>query len=179
MEAIFQLLFNSLTQSTNALDLTCREVSERLTAEISWICARSQRIQTSGDVEAWAFRLGWYRLQQCLLYYNLGSRGGRVELQNTLITIISPYMTPSHPSSNNRPQQYSIEDFLQGFYVEALKSFRRESQMPQTYRPQNRLELAEYMAFTERYAKRRLRTQGDRIQQLIIIRVQSFLQQQP
>lgn len=176
MEAIFHLLFNSLTQSTDALELTCREVAERLTAEITWICDRSQRIQTSGDVEAWAFRLARYRLQQCLLYNNLGSRRGRVELQNTLIAIVSSYVTLSHPLLNDRAQQNPLEDFLEGFYVEALNVFRRESRVPQTYRPQNRLELAEYMAFTERYAKRRIRIEDDRTQQLIVLRAQTFLQ---
>ncbi len=41
-----------------------------------------------------------------------------------------------------------------------------------------RLELAEYMAFTERYAKRRIHLPRARSQQLIILRAQTFAQQQ-
>lgn len=179
MEAIFQLLFSCLTQSTDALEPTCREVAERLAAEVTRICDRSQHIQTSGDVEGWTLRLARYRLQQCLLYYYMGSRRGRLELQNILIAIISPYINSSRPPLNDRLQRNLILGFFQGFYSEALNALRQENQLPQTYRPQNRLELAEYMAFTERYAKRPIRLDGDRTQQLIVLRAETFWQQQP
>jgi hypothetical protein len=71
-----------------------------------------------------------------------------------------------------------IEDFLQSFYLEALNACRRENQLGPTYSPKTLLELAEYMAFTERYAKRRIPLPG-RQQQLIILRAQTFSQQQP
>ena len=67
---------------------------------------------------------------------------------------------------------------LQNFYLEALNACRRENKLAPTYRPQTLLELAEYMAFTERYAKRRIPLPG-RQQQLIILRAQTFSQQQP
>lgn len=177
MDAIFQLLFTSLVQSTDALELTCREVAERLAAEVARICTRSQRIQASGDVEAWALKLARYRLQQCLLYYYLGSRRGRVELYNTLIAIVSPHINSLGLPLDEQPQHNLIKDFLREFYLEALSTFRRENQLPQTYRPKNRLELAEYMAFTERYAKRRIPLGHDRTQLLVVLRAQTFSQQ--
>jgi len=72
-----------------------------------------------------------------------------------------------------------IEDFLQGFYIEALKQFRREAELPADYSPRTRLELAEYMAFTEHYAKRRISLPGQRSQQLIVLRAQGFAKRQP
>ena len=67
---------------------------------------------------------------------------------------------------------------MQSFYLEALNAFRRENQMDATYQPQSQLQLSEYMAFTERYGKRRIPLPG-RQQQLIILRAQTFSQQQP
>jgi len=72
-----------------------------------------------------------------------------------------------------------IEDFLQGFYMEALNAFRREANLLPTYQPRTLLQLSEYMAFTERYAKRRIPLPGHRTQQLIILRAQTFSHQQP
>jgi hypothetical protein len=72
-----------------------------------------------------------------------------------------------------------VEDFLQGFYIEALRAFRREHQLEENYSPRTRLELAEYMAFTEHYAKRRISIRGQRNQQLIVLRAQGFANRQP
>jgi hypothetical protein len=47
---------------------------------------------------------------------------------------------------------------LQDFYADALRAFRREQQLADNYTPRTRIELAEYMAFTEQYAKRRVMT---------------------
>ena len=47
------------------------------------------------------------------------------------------------------------------------------------YSPRTLLELAEYMAFSERYAKRRIPLPRNRSQQLVILRAQTFSQQQP
>jgi hypothetical protein len=89
------------------------------------------------------------------------------------------YITPPQTQSSYQARLTLIEDFLQGFYMEALNAFRRESQLLPTYQPRSLLELAEYMAFTERYAKRRIPLPGHRNQQLIILRAQTFSQQQP
>ena len=185
MEAIFQLLFNELKQSTRASEQNCREVAARLATEVIRICNESKRIQALGAVETWAAKLARHRLQQCLNYYQLGSTSGRVELHSILSAIVYRYITPPGASSLYENRLILIEDFLQGFYIEALSAFRREGAMSQlaptspSYSPQTLLELAEFMAFTERYAKRRIHLSGSRSQQLIILRVQTFVQKLP
>mgnify|MGYP002777317968 CR=1 FL=1 len=179
MEAIFQLLFSELELSTNASEQNCRDVAERLAKEVTRICFESKRIQASGEVESWSIALARHRLKQCLHYYELGSRRGRVELHSTLSAVIYRYISPSQVQSSYQARLTLIEDFLQGFYMEALNAFRREAQLPPTYRPKTLLELSEYMAFTERYGKRRIPLPGHRSQQLIILRAQTFSQQQP
>lgn len=154
-------------------------MAERLAREVSRICSESKRIQASGEVETWATALARHRLQQCIHYYKLGSKRGRIELHSTLSAVIYRYINPPQSQSSYQARLTLIEDFLQSFYMEALNAFRREFQLEQTYTPQTLLELAEYMAFTERYGKRRIPLPGHRNQQLIILRAQTFSQQQP
>ena len=179
MEAIFQLLLSEFKQATNASEQNCQDVAERISQEINRICSESKRIQASGEVESWATTLAKHRLQQCLHYYKLGSRRGRVELHSTLSAVVYRYITPPQIQSSYQARLTLIEDFLQSFYIEALNAFRRETQLLPTYQPRTLLELAEYMAFTERYGKRRIPLPGHRNQQLIILRAQTFSQQQP
>ncbi len=144
------------------------------------ICSESRRIQASGELEAWAITLAKHRLQQCLHYYKLGSRRGRVELHSTLSAIVYRYITPPQSQSTYQARLPLIEDFLQEFQVEALNAFHRENQLPpKEHKPATLLEVAEYMAFTERYGKRRIPLPGHRTQQLIILRAQTFSQKQP
>ncbi len=179
MGPTFQLLFTELQRATQASQKNCREVAERLANEVNRICSESKRIQASGEVETWATNLAHHRLKQCLKYYRLGSHRGRVELHSTLSAVIYRYITPPQVQSSYYARLTLIEDFLQGFYIESLNAFRRENQMPADYRPRTLLELAEYMAFTERYGKRRIPLPRRRSQQLIILRAQTFSQQQP
>ncbi|UBF29400.1 heterocyst differentiation protein HetZ [Kovacikia minuta CCNUW1] len=179
VEAIFQLLFDELKLSTNASEQNCKDVADRLSKEIIRICSESKRIQASGEVDSWAMVLAKHRLQQCFHYFKLGSVRGRVELHSTLSAVVYRYITPPQTQSSYQARLTLIEDFLQGFYMEALNAFRRENQLPPTYQPRTLLELAEYMAFTERYGKRRIPLPGNRNQQLIILRAQTFSQQQP
>jgi hypothetical protein len=179
VEAIFQLLLDELKLSTNASEANCRSVADRLSKEVNRICSESKRIQASGEIESWATALAKHRLQQCLHYFKLGSQRGRVELHSTLSAVVYRYITPPQTQSSYQARLLLIEDFLQGFYMEALNAFRRESQLSATYQPRTLLELAEYMAFTERYGKRRIPLPGHRNQQLIILRAQTFSQQQP
>ncbi|WP_448561764.1 heterocyst differentiation protein HetZ [Trichothermofontia sp.] len=179
MELILQLLFQELTQSTRATTTTCWEVATRLAQEVDRICTESKRIQASGEVETWAMTLAKHRLQQCLKYYRLGSRQGRVDLHSTLSAVVYRYIRPAQGTASYQVRLMLIEDFLQNFYMEALNAFRREMKLPESYRPERLLELAEYMAFTERYAKRRIPLPRQRNQQLIILRAQTFSQQQP
>ena len=179
VEETFDLLFKQLRQSTRASEKNCREVANRLSQEVTRICQQSKRIQSSGEVEVWAKNLANHRLQQCLRYYQLGSNRGRIELQSTLSAIVYRYISPAGVITSYRVRLTLIEDFLQGFYAEALNAFRREAQMQPSYSPRTLLELAEYMAFCERYGKRRIPLPGKRSQQLIILRAQTFSQQQP
>lgn len=179
MEAVFKLVIGELEQATRSSEQKCREIAIRITEEVSRICLESQRIQASGDVEDWSISLARHRLKQCLKYYQLGSHRGRVELHSSLSAVVYRYITPPQVQSSYQARLTLIEDFLQGFYIEAINAFRRETQLPPTYRPRTLLELAEYMAFTERYGKRRIPLPGRRNQQLIILRAQTFSQQQP
>ncbi|HBY79486.1 MAG TPA: hypothetical protein DEG47_21375, partial [Cyanobacteria bacterium UBA11148] len=124
VEAIFQLLFKELRQSTNSSEQNCQDIAARLANEVNRICHESNRIQTSGDVESWAKTLANHRLKQVLSYYQLGSHRGRVELQSTLSAIVYRYITPSQTPASYQARVTLIEDFLQGFYVEALNAFR-------------------------------------------------------
>jgi hypothetical protein len=178
VEAIFQLLYQELNQATKASEQNCHDVAMRITAEVYRICSESKRIQASGAIESSAMALAKHRLQQCLRYYQSGSSRGRIELHSTLSAIIYRYINPPQRQLSYQGRLTIIEDFLQGFYLEALNAFRRETQLEKTYSPRTLLELSEYMAFTERYGKRRIPLPG-RQQQLIILRAQTFSQQQP
>ncbi len=179
METTFDLLYDELRKATRASEANCRAVASRLAEEVERICTESQRIQDSGEVKMWARNLARHRLDQCLKYYKVGHRQGRVELHSTLSAIIYRYVTPAKAHASYQARLTLIEDFLQGFYMEGLNVFRRETQVAETFQPRTLLELSEYMAFTERYAKRRIPLSYGRSQQLIILRVQTFSQQQP
>ncbi|MDY6936254.1 MAG: heterocyst differentiation protein HetZ [Cyanobacteriota bacterium] len=179
VEATFQLVFDELRHSTSASEQNCRDLASRLASEVARTCTQSQRIRESGKVESWALELARHRLKQCLEYYKLGSLNGRVELHGTLSAIVYRYISPSHAQSSYQARVHLIEDFLQTFYAEALNALRREAELPPTYSPKTLLEVSEFMAFTERYGKRRISLSGGRSQQLIILRAQTFSKQQP
>ncbi|WP_393012443.1 heterocyst differentiation protein HetZ [Limnothrix redekei] len=179
VESTINLLQRELRSGTTAPEAVCAAVADRIAAEVDRICTESRRIQSSGDVLGWAHSLARHRLQQNLRYYQLGSQRGRAELHSTLSAIIYRYISPARSRTSYQARLLAIEDFLQGFYVEALGAFRRENQLPPDYTPRVRLELAEYMAFVERYAKRRIPLPGGRSQQLIVLRAQTFARQQP
>jgi hypothetical protein len=156
-----------------------RSVITRMVAEVERICAKSDRIQNSGQVQNWQLTLTRHRVQKCLTYYKLGSKRGRVELHSHLSTMVYRHIVASQAQMGFGARYSLIEDFLQGFYIEVLKAFRREHTLPVDYSPRTRLELAEYMAFTEHYAKRRITLPGRRNQQLIVLRAQGFAHRQP
>ncbi|ASC72971.1 hypothetical protein XM38_039320 [Halomicronema hongdechloris C2206] len=179
VEGLFDTLLSELVNATQSAEKNCRPIAERMTQEVLRICSESSRIQASGDIRHWALTLGRHRLKQCVGYYQLGSRQGRVELHSTLSAIVYRYITPPQVQASYQARLNLIEDFLQGFYVESLNALRREYHLPDTYQPRTLLELAEYMAFSERYGKRRIPLPGRRSQQLIILRAQTFAKQQP
>jgi uncharacterized protein YciW len=179
VDTLFERLFTELSQLTPASKRNCREVANRIVEEVQRICSESQRIQDSGDVEGWASDLANHRLKQIRRYVDLGSTKGRLDLHSSLSAIVYRYMTPPQVQSSYQARVSLIEDFLQNFYVESINALRRENPVASDYRPRSLLELAEYMAFTERYAKRRIPLSRGRSQQLIILRTQTFSKQQP
>jgi len=156
-----------------------RSVIARMVGEVERICEKSDRIQSSGQIQTWQLTLTRHKVQKCLTYHRLGSKHGRIELHSHLSTMVYRHIVISQAQMGFGARYTLIEDFLQGFYIEVLKAFRREHQLPAEYSPRTRLELAEYMAFTEHYAKRRITLPGRRNQQLIVLRAQGFAHRQP
>jgi hypothetical protein len=177
-QALTQILARELRSEIPTLSGNVEALSRRITAEVERICHKSGRIQSSGQGRSWQLSLARHRLQKCLTYYKLGSRQGRVDLHSTLGSMVYRYVAPSRMQLGFQGRYSLIEDFLQGFYTESLKAFRRENELPEDYQPRSRLELAEYMAFTEQYAKRRIGLPGG-TQQLVVLRAQRFGQRQP
>jgi hypothetical protein len=179
LSTLTQLLLQELSAEIKSSGPRVQAIAERIAIEVERVCQKSDRIQSSGQVQTWQLTLARHRLQKCLSYYQLGSKRGRVELHSHLSAMVYRHIAPSRSHLGFGGRYSLIEDFLQGFYIEALKLFRREAQLPADYTPQTRLELAEYMSFTEHYAKRRIALSGKRSQQLIVLRAQGFAKRQP
>ncbi|MBW4563491.1 MAG: HetZ-related protein [Mojavia pulchra JT2-VF2] len=178
-ETLMQLLSQEIQDQVKAAPGCVQAVATRIAKEVERICDKSSRIQTSGEIQSWQLTLARHRLQKCLRYYQLGSRRGRVELHSNLGAIVYRHVTVSGSDLGFQGRYNLIEDFLQAFYIEAIKAFRRENELPEDYTPRTQLQLAEYMAFTEQYAKRRINLPGSASQQLIILRAQGFARRQP
>jgi hypothetical protein len=174
-----QFLYQEMLLSVKAASECIQAVSQRIATEVERICHKSSRIQESGEVQSWQLNLARHRLQKCLHYYQLGSRRGRVELHSTLGAMVYRHVATAGSELGFNARYTLIEDFLQAFYIEAIKAFRRENQLSEDYKPRTQLQLAEYMAFTEQYAKRRINLPGGNNQQLIILRAQGFARRQP
>lgn len=173
---------NTQTQSESGIKVSSESLealANRIAKEVERICHQSSRIQKSGEISSWQLTLARHRIQKCLSYYNLGSRQGRVELHSTLGAIVYRYIAPMRQALNFQARYHLIEDFLQNFFLESLKVFRREAELPENYTPRTSLEIAEYLAFTEQYARRRINLGARGTQQLIILRAQSFSRRQP
>ena len=178
-----QKLIDVLTIEINDQISTSKKVvnavATRLAIEVTRICRKSKRIQSSGEVVAWQRSLAQNRIRKYLDYYRLGSRQGRVELHSRLSAIAYRYIAPARTQLGFQGRVTLLEDFLQSFYIEVLKAFRRENHLGTHYTPRTRLELAEYMAFSEHYAKRRISLPGCYNQQLIVLRAQAFARRLP
>ena len=176
---LIEQICQELQSQVKATPASIKVVATRIAKEVERICEKSYRIQTSGQVKSWLFSLARHRLQKCLHYYHLGSRRGRVELHSTLGSMVYRHISLPGSQLGFDARYNLIEDFLQAFYIEAIKAFRRENELPQDYTPRTRLQLAEYMAFSEQYAKRRISLPGKSNQQLIILRAQGFSRRLP
>jgi len=178
-QALSDLLLEELRSQVGSEPSRARTLVNRIALEVERICRKSDRIQTSGEIGSWQLTLARHRLHKCLSYYRLGSKQGRVELHSNLSVMIYRHVAPSQANLSFSARYNLIEDFLQDFYAESLKAFRRENEVDADYTPRVQLELAEYMAFTEQYAKRRITLNNRNSQQLIVLRAQSFARRQP
>ncbi|KAB8332042.1 hypothetical protein SD80_021255 [Scytonema tolypothrichoides VB-61278] len=177
-DALVQLLCNEMLPQVKTTSTSVQAIAKRIAKEVERICNKSSRIQTSGQIKSWLLNLARHRSQKCLRYYQLGSKKGRVELHSQLGAMVYRHIITSGSELGFEARYNLIEDFLQAFYLEAIKAFRRENELPEDYTPRTQLELAEYMAFTEQYAKRRINLPGGN-QQLVILRAQSFARRLP
>ncbi|AFZ22281.1 hypothetical protein [Allocoleopsis franciscana] len=176
--ALTELLQEELTLQLGSLPSNALTVINRIVAEVARICTKSDRILQSGEVRSSQLSLARHRLSKCVEYYNLGSKQGRVELHSNLSVMIYRQIAPAQAQLSFAARRNLIEDFLQDFYADSLRAFRRENQVADNYTPRTRIELAEYMAFTEQYAKRRVMT-GYGAMQLLVLRAKSFAKRQP
>ncbi len=174
-----EMLVAALQTQVNTSVARIQNVAHRIAVEVDRICEKSDRIQNSGIGESWRVGLARHRVSKCLYYYQLGSRQGRIELHSHLSSIVYRYITIPQSQLGFQARYSLIEDFLQEFYTESLKAFRRENQVGDTYTPRSLLELAEYMVFTECYGKRRIHLRYGSSQQLIVLRAQTFAKRQP
>ncbi len=156
-----------------------KAVATRIAIEVNRICRSSPRIQRSGCVGSWQLSLARHRIAKCLKYYKLGSKPARIELHSTLGAIAYRYIAPMRSPVSFQIRSHLLDDFLQSFYIESLTVFRREYQLTANYTPRTILELAEYMAFTEQYARRRITLKRGNSQQLIVLRAQGFARRLP
>ncbi|MDB9310925.1 HetZ-related protein [Aphanizomenon sp. CS-733/32] len=178
-DTLVQLLSHEMQSQVKSATSGVQDVVVRIAKEVERICDKSSRIQNSGQIQSWQITLGRHRLQKCLRYYQLGSKQGRVELHSSLGAIVYRHVTVAGSDLGFEARYNLIEDFLQAFYIEAIKAFRRETELPEDYTPRTQLQVAEYMAFTEQYAKRRINLPGGANQQLIVLRAQGFARRQP
>ena len=179
VETLAAVVLKELQGAAKTKPAKAETVALRIAKEVERVCLKSHRIQNSGEVRSWQLSLARHRWQKCLQYYKLGSKQGRVELHSLLASIIYRHIASLATQLNFQGRYNLIEDFLQGFYIESLRAFRREHVLEQDYTPKFKLELAEYMAFTEQYAKRQIGLPGRNRQRLIVLRAQGFAKGQP
>ncbi|MBW4546818.1 MAG: hypothetical protein KME25_20595 [Symplocastrum torsivum CPER-KK1] len=176
--ALSELLKEELILQLGSLPSNALLVINRIVVEVERICTKSERIQNGGDVRSWELTLARHRLSKCIEYYKLGSKQGRVELHSHLSVMIYRQVAPERTQLSFAARHLLIEDFLQDFYADSLKAFRRENDLADNYTPRTRIELAEYMGFTLAYAKRRVMTRYGAVQ-LLVLRAKSFAKRQP
>ena len=179
VETLAAVVLKELQGAAKTKPAKAETVALRIAKEVERVCLKSHRIQNSGEVRSWQLSLARHRWQKCLQYYKLGSKQGRVELHSLLASIVYRHIASLATQLNFQGRYNLIEDFLQGFYIESLRAFRREHVLEQDYTPKFKLELAEYIAFTEQYAKRQIGLPGRNRQRLIVLRAQGFAKGQP
>lgn len=117
-------------------------IESRIITEVDQICAHSQR-KAPEQRQA----LIDLRAKQWRHYYKFGSPSNiDLALRNTL---------KSYVLRSVHCQPEVLEDVLQNFVCECLRSFRTIHDLP-TYSPNTSAELAELAAYCQRYAKRKI-----------------------
>ncbi|NEO26198.1 MAG: hypothetical protein F6K03_04705, partial [Kamptonema sp. SIO4C4] len=135
------VLLEELRSRLGNISRSARAVANRIATEVRRVCKKSARIQNSGEIRAHQLYLAHHRLNKCLAYYKLGSQQGRVELHSNLSVMIYRHIAPNKARLGFSGRYNLIEDFLQDFYVESLKAFRRETEVSEDYQPRTHLEL--------------------------------------
>ena len=130
-------LYQALSENTKGKPAHIEIIAHRIANEVERICFKSDRIQNSGESDSWLLGLAKHRLTKCVSYYELGSRRGRIELHSHLSAIVYRYISPPHAQLSFQGRYSLIEDFLQDFYVESIKAFRRENELSENYQPQS------------------------------------------
>jgi hypothetical protein len=178
-QSLEEIIYQEMSEMISSHNHSVMRVTRRIVQEVERVCEKSDRIQKSGQIDSWQLSLCRHRVNKCLNYYKYGSQKARVELHSNLSVMIYRYIAPPQSQLNFSGRYNLIEDFLQDFYAESLRAFRRENDVTEDYQPRTRIELAEYMAFTEQYAKRRITLPRGASAQLIILRAQTFARRQP
>mgnify|MGYP001802563110 CR=1 FL=1 len=128
-----------LKQAAKPSEKNCQTVVNRICDEVLRIVAESQRIQSSGDIRSWTFKLAHYRASQCIRYHRLGDQRARHELDSTLGALVYRYIAVPGTQISYQARLSLIEDFLNNFYHEAMNVFRQENQLAADYRPRRGL----------------------------------------
>ncbi len=146
--ALANFALKELQASMKTASRSAQAVAMRIAKEVERICQKSDRIQISGEVEAWQITLAEHRLQKTLQYYRLGSKQGRVELHSHLAAMVYRHVASFRSNLNFQARYNMIEElFCKAFTSNLLRAFRREHQLDATYQPRTQLELAELHGF--------------------------------
>jgi hypothetical protein len=146
-------------QQINAPEQELIVVCDRILADINKIYSKSDRLQSVKNINSTLDNLIKLRINKLAEYYKLGAKKGYETLSSRFRQFILRGLAIA-PNIN-------IYDFIQSFHIEILRTFRREHQLID-HQPTSKLEIAEYLSYAERYAKRRIVATG---KQLITMRM--------
>ena len=148
-------------------------VADRLAIKIGRIFDHSPRMQNDPDrskkllAELWVKRIDTYlAYQDC----------GHLLVRKSIVGMVCHYFSRRNGGlgPNLGVKTDLLEEFLQEFCIDAMRIFRRESELTEEYRPSSRLEKAEFFTFWEHYAKRSIHFSRNS-QTIARLRAQSFI----
>jgi len=148
-------------------------IARRLAAKIDRIFQYSPRMQRDPERHKKALGRHWIeRMETCLSYKDCG----HTLVRKSIVGMVCHYFSRNNGRFRSAlgVKADLLEEFLQEFCIEALRAFRRESNLREPYRPTTRLERAEFFAFWDHYAKRSVHfSRGS--QTIARLRAQSFI----